>query len=44
MRNGDLTRTIPQIYAQAKAGRRIAGSALETAAVTATCLAMWLTY
>ena len=44
MRNGELTRTMPQIYEQAKAGRRVAGLALETAAVTATCLAMWLTY
>ena len=42
MRNGELTRTLPQIYAQASAGRRIAGLTLQTAAVTAISLAMWL--
>ena len=44
MSSGDLTRTMPEIYAQARAGRRLAGPALETAAVVAICLAEWLTY
>ena len=44
MSSGDLTRTLPEIHAQAKAGRRLAGPALETAAVVAVCLAEWLTY
>ncbi len=44
MRNGELQRTLPEIYGQARAGRRVAGPMLQTAAVVAARLAMWLTY
>ncbi len=44
MRKGELQRTLPEIHGQAKAGRRVAGLMLQTAAVVASCLAMWLTY
>ena len=44
LRSGELTRTMPEIYAQARAGRRFAGRALETAAIVALGLAQWLTH
>ncbi len=44
MRNGELKRTLPQVYRDARGGRRVAGQMLQTAAIVAASLAMWLTY
>ena len=44
LRNGELKRTLPQVYRDARAGRGAAGRMLETAAIVAASLAMWRTY
>jgi hypothetical protein len=42
MRSGNIKLTLPQIYLQAKAGRKFT-QALETAAVVAVNIAFWMT-